>query len=232
MTGRINSFQSLGTVDGPGVRYVIFMQGCPLRCIYCHNPETWNTDEGTEYSADQIVEQVLRYKDYFGKEGGVTVSGGEAMLQWKFIAELFEKLHQNGINTALDTSGSCNVEHAEEVLRFTDLVICDIKFTNENEYIKYTKGNINTVLDFLHKTEKAGTDLWIRHVVVPGMTDNEDYIRKISSIAHQYSNLKKIELLPFRKLCVSKYDNMNLKFPLMNTDECRMEKIHNLSNFL
>ncbi len=232
MTGRINSFQSLGTVDGPGVRYVVFMQGCPLRCIYCHNPETWNIDEGNEYTSDQIVEQIMRYKDYFGKEGGVTVSGGEAMLQWEFVAELFEKLHKNGIHTALDTSGSCNVSHAEEVLKNTDLVICDIKFLCEDEYNKYTKGSINTVLEFLKKTENSGTDLWIRHVVVPGMTDIEDYIRKISNIAHQYSNLKKIELLPFRKLCVSKYENLQFEFPLKETEECSTEKIYFLYNFL
>lgn len=219
MNGRINSFQSMGAVDGPGVRYVIFMQGCPLRCVYCHNPDTWSP-EGEEYSVEEVYQRVLRYRSYFGEEGGVTVSGGEPLLQWEFVAELFRNLKKEGIHTALDTSGVGNPEGAKEVLKETDLVLCDLKFSTEADYLDYCRADMKQVLSFLKLTEEMKIPLWIRHVVVPGLTDSKESVLKIANMAKQYSNFKKLELLPFKKLCSTKYEALGISFPLAHCNEC------------
>jgi pyruvate formate lyase activating enzyme len=228
MKGNIHSFQSLGAVDGPGLRYVIFMQGCPLRCIYCHNPDTWKFSDGIEYDVNDIFKKILRYKPYFSNNGGVTVSGGEPLQQWEFISELFSLLHSQGIHTALDTSGIGKIKGAEKVLENTDIVLCDLKFSNKTDYFKYTAGNFDTVIEFLKLTELMHIPLWIRHVVVPTLTDNKENILKITSIAKQFSNLQKIELLPFKKLCLSKYQTLDINFPLKNYPECTNNKISEL----
>jgi pyruvate formate lyase activating enzyme len=137
ITGKIHSFQSLGTVDGPGIRTVLFMQGCPLRCVCCHNPDTWDFSGGEEFTADEITAKVMRYKSYFGKDGGITVSGGEPLMQAKFVTELFVKMHENGINTCLDTSGCVLNENVKELLSHTDLILLDYKYTNKEDYEKY-----------------------------------------------------------------------------------------------
>lgn len=225
MKGRISSFQSMGAVDGPGIRFVAFLQGCPLRCAYCHNPETWSIDGGDEYSASEVMKKALRCRPYFGESGGVTVSGGEPLLQSEFVAELFRRLKEAGIHTALDTSGVGNPDGAGEVLKHTDLVLCDLKFPTEEGYSQYCKGSLRQVLSFLELTEKRKIPLWIRHVVAPGLTDGEESIKEIARIARQYSNLQKIELLPFRKLCTVKYDAMGLPFHLADHSECSDEAI-------
>lgn len=225
MKGRIHSFQSLGAVDGPGLRCVVFLQGCTLRCAYCHNPDTWNPAGGTEFSVEEATEQILRYRPYFAENGGVTVSGGEPLLQWKFVAELFRRLHREGIHTALDTAGIGDPEGALEVLLNTDLVLCDLKFSCAADYLHYCRGNRDAVLRFLKQTEDLMVPLWIRHVVVPGLTDGEEDILKIADEAAQLTNLQRLELLPFRKLCLSKYQAMGLPFPLENCNECTEEKI-------
>lgn len=220
MTGRIHSFQSLGAVDGPGVRYVVFMQGCSLRCAYCHNPDTWSTTAGKEYTAVEVFEKIMRCKSYFAKSGGVTVSGGEPLMQWAFVSELFGLLRGAGINTALDTAGIGDIKGARAVLLNTNLVICDLKFSNESLYLSYCKGSMSAVTNFLKLTEELRVPLWIRHVVVPKITDSDENILRIAAIAKRYSNLKKIELLPFKKLCVAKYDALSINFPLRDYDEC------------
>ncbi|XOQ48950.1 MAG: pyruvate formate-lyase-activating protein [Eubacteriales bacterium] len=227
MKGRIHSFQSLGAVDGPGVRYVVFLQGCTLRCAYCHNPDTWSFD-GAEYTVDEVLEKILRYKPYFGENGGVTVSGGEPLLQWEFVSELFRRLHNEGIHTALDTAGIGDPEGARSVLLQTDLVLCDLKFSVAEDYLRYCRGNMDTVLRFLQQTEKLRVPLWIRHVVVPNLTDGRDHILKIAELASGFSNLERLELLPFRKLCRSKYEAMGLPFPLSDYDECTDARIREL----
>lgn len=219
MKGRINSFQSMGAVDGPGIRYVVFMQGCPLRCVYCHNPETWGTD-GDEYETEDVLLKILRCRPYFGEDGGVTVSGGEPLLQWQFVAELFRRLKEEGVHTALDTSGIGSLAGAGEILNNTDLVLCDLKFASEKDYRKFCSGSLEQVLSFLALTEKRKIPLWIRHVVVPGLTDEKDSIKRIAELAKSYSNLLKLELLPFRKLCAVKYDKLGIAFPLENYEEC------------
>lgn len=218
--GKIHSFQSLGAVDGPGLRFVIFMQGCPYSCPYCHNPDTKSFSGGVEYTADEIVKKVLRYRTYFGADGGVTLSGGEPLMQCEFAAELFEKLHENGINTALDTAGVKPSEEVKKVLAHTDTVLCDIKYPTEEGYKKYFSASLANTLEFLKMCNEMGKDIVMRHVVVPSFTDSEDSIREIAAIARRFENIKKIELLPFHKMCIEKYKKLGLPFSLEDTPEC------------
>ncbi len=209
----------MGTADGPGIRCVVFLQGCPLHCFYCHNPETWDPKGGYESSADDLIDKIDRFKSYI-KDGGVTVSGGEALLQWQFTAELFRKLKEKGYHTALDTSGAGNIFGAEQVLKSTDLVICDIKFDNDIDYKKYCGGDIKQVYNFLDLTRAMNVPLWIRRVIIPGINDTPDNIIKLKETVSQYPNLKKVELLPFRKLCIAKYEELGMDFIAGNIPEC------------
>ncbi len=227
MNGRINSFQSMGAVDGPGIRFVIFMQGCQLRCGYCHNPETWELSGGEEYTVEEVLRKAMRCRPYFGEKGGVTVSGGEPLLQWQFVAELFRSLKVEGIHTVLDTSGIGSPEGAEAVLQFTDLVLCDLKFSTEEDYRRYCKGSLDQVLSFLNRTEQMKIPLWIRHVVVPGLIPPEK-TQEIVKMATQFSNLQKFQPLPFKKLCLSKYEAMGIPFPLVDYPECTDKEIEDL----
>lgn len=214
MDGRISSVQSMGAVDGPGLRYVVFMQGCPLRCKYCHNPETWPADGGTIRTAEELCATIQRYRTYFGENGGVTVSGGEPLMQAEFIAELFRLLHTQKIHTALDTSGAGNLSKAEIVLQHTDLVLCDLKFPTEEAYHENCGGSLHHTLDFLKLTEQMNIPVWIRHVVAPDLTDSPESLRAIKSLCAQFSNIEKIEWLPFKNICISKYENLGIKFPM------------------
>jgi pyruvate formate lyase activating enzyme len=222
MKGIINSFQSLGTLDGPGLRTVIFMQGCPLRCINCHNPETWSLD-GDTYCLNDIYLKILRYENYINPNGGVTISGGEPLLQWEFVAGLFSKLQKAGIHTALDTSGIGDFNGAREVLKHTNLVICDLKFSSQEEYLKNCKADMQRVLNFIELTQEEKIPLWIRHLIIPGITDNLFSIKKIISISKEYNNLEKLEFLPFKKVCIHKYEALGLTFPLAEADDCSDE---------
>lgn len=219
MTGRISSFQSMGAVDGPGLRCVVFLQGCPLRCLYCHNPETWEPDGGQEITTDALAEKIDRFKNYI-KKGGVTVSGGEPLYQWEFTADLFHKLKEKGFHTALDTSGVGSINGAEQVLKYTDLVICDIKFTDAADFKTYCGGILRQVYSFLELTRKMNVPLRIRQVIIPGINDTPESVLKLKEKASLYPNLEKIELLPFRKLCMSKYDDLGIDFKLKDTPEC------------
>lgn len=228
MTGRISSLQSLGAADGPGIRYIVFLQGCPLRCKYCHNPETWDIHGGKQMSSEEIFDKIVRCVPYFGDKGGVTVSGGEPLLQSEFVTELFKLCKDNNVHTALDTSGIGANAFTEKLLEVTDLVLCDIKFATEELYLENCKGHFSELIKFLDLTNKKGVPLWIRHVVVPNLTDSEEEILKILSISEKYSNLEKIELLPFKKLCLSKYENLGIPFPLKDTPNCDGELIKKL----
>ena len=230
--GKVHSFQSFGAVDGPGIRFVVFLQGCPYSCPYCHNPDTRPFSGGTEYTVDEIVAKAERYKTYFGKKGGVTVSGGEPLMQAEFVAELFEALHKKGITTALDTAGVKVTDTVRRVLSSTDTVLCDIKFPTDEQYKQHIGIGIDTVKEFIAKCNKTDTDVVIRPVVVPGMTDSEEYIKAVASLASQVRNLTKIELLPFKKLCVEKYKRLGIPFPLEDTPECTPEVIEELKKLL
>lgn len=230
--GKIHSFQSLGAVDGPGIRFVIFMQGCPYSCPYCHNPDTRPFSGGTEYTVAEIVEKAKRYKTYFGEKGGVTVSGGEPLMQAEFVAELFEELHKNDISTALDTAGVRVTDAVRRVLKSTDTVLCDIKVPSDELYKQHIGTGIDTALNFIEECNKTNTDVVIRHVVVPGMTDSDDSIRQVAELAKRVKKLSKIELLPFRKLCEQKYKELGLEFPLADVLECDAETIKRLYSLI
>lgn len=231
ISGKIHSFQSMGAVDGPGLRCVVFMQGCPLRCAYCHNPDTWQFSGGTEYTPQQLTDKILRFAPFIKQNGGVTVTGGEPLMQPQFVAELFKLLHTHNLHTALDTSGMGSLDKAAQVLTHTDLVLADLKFCSQQEYENYCRGDFNQLISFLDLTKQLNIPLWIRHVVVPSITDSQEYISKIVKIASDYPNLEKIELLPFRKLCLEKYKNMNLPFPFEYLPEMDEEKTLQLQKF-
>lgn len=229
MKGRVHSIQSLGAVDGPGVRYVVFLQGCPLRCAYCHNPDTWDFSGGQEREAAELVQEICQYKMYFGDKGGVTVSGGEPLLQPAFVGELFRLLHGEGIHTALDTSGVwADWDGACLVLDHTDLVLGDLKFTTPEEYRLHCKADMEKPLAFYRLAEERGIPLWVRHVVVPGLNDSLEDMGKIKVLAESFSNLEKIEWLPFHNLCVEKYQSLGIPFPLAGTDNMDEEALQRL----
>ena len=228
MQGRIHSFQSLGTVDGPGVRAVVFMQGCPLRCACCHNPDTWDFGGGKLVSAEEIFRKIQRLRAYFGKDGGVTVSGGEPLLQADFVAELFRLCRADGISCALDTSGCVYNESVERLLSLTDLVLLDYKYTNDTDYKKYTGMSMQSAEDFLARLDALGKRVWIRQVIIPTLNDSEESVRRLYALSERYSCIEKTELLPFRKLCVEKYRALGIDFPLENIPEASEELIERL----
>lgn len=217
--GRINAFQTFGTLEGPGIRFVVFFQGCALRCAYCHNPETWSMQDGSFYTVDEIIAKAMRCRPYFGDSGGITLSGGEPLLQSAFAAELLQAAKAQSLHTAICTAGSADLDGARAVLLHTDLVIADLKFTTDDAYMKYCRGNLQTALRFLQLTEEMHRPLWIRQVIVPGINDTPEDADALCVIAKQFSNVEKVELLPFRKFCLEKYADLGLPFPLQETPE-------------
>ena len=232
MTGRIHSFQSLGTVDGPGVRCVIFMQGCPLRCACCHNPDTWDFSGGDEIDTAQLVSRVLRFRQYFGKNGGVTVSGGEPLMQADFVTQLFKELKGNGINTALDTSGCILNSSVRKLLDYTDIVLLDHKFSDEKSYFTYTRSHLSDAEAFLSELDKRDIRTWLRRVIIPGINDDEESIIKLRETAKAFPCVEKTELLPFRKLCIEKYEALDIPFPLADVPEAGKETVDRLNALL
>lgn len=230
--GYINSFQSLGTVDGPGVRFVVFMQGCNLRCSCCHNPETWEFNCGDSYDANYVVQKVLRYKEYFGKEGGITVSGGEPLVQAKFVKELFELCHKNSINTCLDTSGSIFNNDVDLLLNYTDRVLLDIKYTDNSLYKKHVGCTLDEVIDFLSLLEKKKIKTTIRQVIIPTLNDSDDNVIRLKKIVSKFSVVDGVELLPFKNVCQVKYDSLKLNFKLAHLQPTCSLKIEQLNKIL
>lgn len=216
MQGFVYSFQSLGTVDGPGVRVVIFGSGCPLRCVYCHNPESWDKGGGELISTDDVLTRVKKFKNYI-KGGGVTLSGGEPLCQAEFFLDVVNGLRCEGIHTALDTSGAIDTPKARELLSAVDLVLLDIKFTSDDDYRRYTGASLDTTLGVLSYLESIGKPVWIRHVVVPGINDSEADAMALGELLSSFSAIERIEFLPFRKLCLEKYEEMGIPFPLSGT---------------
>ena len=211
--GYVHSIQSFGTLDGPGVRFVVFTQGCNLRCSCCHNPDTWKCNEGKEYTPEEIVKRAKRYKEYFGNEGGITFSGGEPLLQADFVYETFNLCHDEGINTCLDTSGSILNDNVIKLLQETDLVLLDVKYTNNDLYKKHVGCDLDSVLEFLDTLQKMNIKTVLRHVVIPTVNDYKENFAMLKKIADKYSVVQKIELLPFKNICITKYDALNIEFP-------------------
>ncbi len=220
LKGFVHSFQSLGTVDGPGVRAVVFFQGCPLRCSCCHNPDTWETGSGREITALQLANKIERYKSYFGKEGGVTLSGGEPLLQAEFAGALFKLCHERGIHCALDSSGCLINDSVLELMKNTDLLLLDHKYTRAEDYKRYTGMEKSRVEQFLQLADKLGVKTVIRRVIIPGINDDEESLSELRELPNRYKCIIKTELLPFRKLCIEKYQRMGIDFPFANLPEC------------
>lgn len=230
--GKINSIQTLGTIDGPGVRFVIFTQGCNLRCGCCHNPDTWDISGGDEYEPSELANKAERYKEYFGKEGGVTLSGGEPLLQAEFAAEFFKECHNRGINTCLDTSGSILNEDVKELLRHTDIVLLDIKYTTDADYKAYVGCTLNAPLQFLDYLNEQKIPTVIRQVIIPTLNNNQENILRLSEIIQRYPCIKKAELLPFKKICKVKYDKLNINFPFEELPTPTKEEMETLQKGL
>lgn len=228
MNGYVSSIQSLGAVDGPGVRCVIFMQGCILRCKCCHNPETWEFGKGEEYTPERLMGKIRRYVSYFGSEGGVTVSGGEPLCQSEFVTELFKICRQEGINTCLDTSGCLMNDSVRELLDVTDIVLLDYKMTNEQDYYSFSGMHQSAAEEFLKELQKRSKRVWLREVIVPSINDNAESVAKLLRKQKEYPCIEKIELLPFHKACVTKYDELGIKFPLKDIPEATKENVSEL----
>ena len=225
MTGRIHSFESFGTVDGPGIRFVIFMQGCPLRCLYCHNPDTWALSGGKEYTVEQVVSQAARYRNYFGSKGGVTISGGEPLVQIDFVTELFTVLKEKGFHTCIDTSGitfnpdsQTSVDKHKALLAVTDLFLLDIKHIDDKKCDKLTWHSNKNTLAFAKFLSDNGAKMWIRQVIVPGITDDEQALMRTRAFIDTLKTVEKVEVLPYHTMGVVKYKNLGMEYPLAGVE--------------
>nr|WP_244990339.1 pyruvate formate-lyase-activating protein [Clostridium algidicarnis] len=232
MKGKIHSIETMGLVDGPGIRVVVFFQGCSLRCAYCHNPDTWNFKDGEEIEALDLIKKISRYKSYFDKSGGgVTFSGGDPLMQPKFLLEVLKLCKENGIKTALDTSGY-GLSDYNEILKYTDLVLFDIKNVSEEGYLNLTGKDGKESWRFLHAVEKSNAKIWIRHVVIPGVTDSIEHITELSKLIKPIKNVEKVELLPYHTLGLDKYKSMDVKYKLEGIEPMDKEKCKELESKL
>ena len=214
--GNIHSLESCGTVDGPGVRFVVFTQGCPLRCKYCHNPDSWTTDVNKKMSVNEILEKYDGVKEFC--KGGITVTGGEPLMQIDFVTALFKSAKERGIHTALDTSGVLfnrnNTSKIDELLKYTDLVLLDIKHINNEEHKKLTGLPNTNILDFARYLSEFGKPMWVRHVVVPTITFNLEYLRELGRFLAGLNNIKALDVLPYHDMAIPKYENLGIDYPL------------------
>lgn len=232
MKGRIHSIESMGLVDGPGIRTVVFLQGCKLRCLYCHNPDTWLMGGGDQVEASDLVKKIKRYRPYFEKSGGgVTFSGGEPLLQPEFLVESLKACKELGIHTALDTAGYGFGDY-EEILQYTDLVLFDIKHEDSKQYLFIAGQKDDKSLKFLDAVQKAGTPMWIRHVVVPGITDGEEHIIQLAKKIKTLRNVEKVELLPYHTMGENKYEVMNMKYKLEGVEPMSRKRTQELTSLL
>ena len=231
MKGYVHSLQSLGTVDGPGVRSVVFLSGCPLRCVYCHNPDTWAREESQLTDVASLAARLVRFYSFI-KKGGVTFSGGEPLLQAEFVTEVTKLLQKEGLHVAVDTCGAPLTPAAERLMEVADLFLLDIKMTTEEDYKRYTGGSLAQTLMFLDRLEELQKDVWIRHVVVPGINDSEEDILRLADLIKGYSCIKKVELLPFKNLCLEKYKSLNIPFPLEGTPPMKADALEALEKVL
>ncbi len=239
MFGRIHSVFSGGTVDGPGIRFVVFTQGCPLRCKYCHNPDSWDTKIGELRSVEDLTKEIIKYKNYFGKTGGVTVSGGEPLLQIEFVTELLKSVKSYGIHTAVDTSGFTfnennedSVKLFEELNRYVDLYLLDIKHIDDDMHKKLTGVSNKNTLAFARWLDKNGKKVWIRHVLLEGYTDNDEYLKKTAEFINTLSNVEKVEVLPYHTMGEVKYEKLNLEYSLKGVKPPLKERVINAKAIL
>lgn len=224
--GKIHSIETCGTVDGPGIRFVVFMQGCPMRCQYCHNPDTWRYDTNNLMSVGDILKQFEGVKEFC--KGGITVTGGEPLVQIDFVIELFKKAQEKDIHTALDTSGILfnreNTEKIDELLKYTDLVMLDIKHIDDEEHKKLTGHSNKNIIDFAKYLSEKNIPTWIRHVVVSGITDKKEALVRLGEFISTLKNIKALDVLPYHSMAISKYNDLGIDYPLKDIDSLTKEK--------
>ena len=235
--GYVHSLESFGSVDGPGVRYVIFLTGCAMRCQFCHNPDTWNLKKGTLYTADELLKTALRYRTYWGDKGGITVSGGEPLLQIDFLIELFRKAKEAGVHTTLDTSGNPFTREepffgkVQELMKYTDLVMLDIKHIDDEQHKILTGCTNENILDFAKYLDEIKKPVWIRHVLVPQRSDDDGALGKLREFIDGLSNVEKVEVLPYHTLGAYKWKELGYEYPLEGIDPPTKERIENAKKY-
>ncbi len=239
MEGRIHSVFSGGTVDGPGIRFIVFMQGCPLRCKYCHNPDSWAVDGGELRSVYDLTAEIIKYKNYFGKTGGVTISGGEPLLQIEFVTELLKSVKRYGIHTAVDTSGFTFNENSEESVRlheeldkYVDLYLLDVKHISNEKHKELTGVSNKNTLAFARWLDARGKKVWIRHVLVGGYTDNDEDLIKTSEFISSLSNVEKVEVLPYHTMGEVKYEKLGIDYALKGVNPPSKDRVLNARQIL
>lgn len=237
--GFIHSIESFGSVDGPGVRFVIFVQGCTMRCQFCHNPDTWRLHCGSEMTAEELLRKAVRFRPYWGSEGGITVSGGEALLQIDFLLELFTLAHAQNVNTCLDTSAAPYnpddktwMEKFDSLMSVTDTVLLDIKHIRDDAHRRLTGHTNKNILACARHLSDLGTPVWIRHVLVPGITDNDDDLHALRRFIDTLTNVRRVEVLPYHTLGVYKYEQLGIDYPLKGVLPPAAERIANAERIL
>ena len=237
--GKIHSVFSGGTVDGPGIRFVVFTQGCPLRCKFCHNPDTWKIGSGEERSVDDLIKEIVRYKNYFGLNGGLTISGGEPLVQLDFITELSKAAVKNGVNVAVDTSGYLFDENSpekikkfDELNKYVDLYLLDIKHIDDDKHRMLTGVGNKHTLAFAKYLSDSGKKMWIRHVLVPGITDDDDALIRLKEFIDTLKTVEKVEVLPYHTMGVPKYEKLGIDYPLKGVEPPSKERVMNAKRLL
>ena len=236
--GAIHSIETFGSVDGPGIRFIVFLKGCDLRGKYCHNADTWDHNSNDMRTADEILDFAERYRGYWGEDGGITVSGGEPLLQIDFLIELFTKAKERGINTCIDTAVQPFTKNEpffskfNELLKVTDLMLLDIKHIDREEHIKLTGLPNDNIKDCFEYLSEVGQPIWIRHVLVPGITDNDEYLRKTREFIEKLSNVQRIEVLPYHSMGQHKFEAMGIKYQLEGVQSPSKERVENAYNIL
>lgn len=238
MKGAIHSLESFGAVDGPGIRYMIFLKGCDMRCKYCHNVDTWDKKSDNMMETDELLDKAERCRSYWGDDGGITVSGGEALLQMDFLLELFKKAHERNINTCLDTSAQPFTREQpffgkfEELMKYTDLILLDIKHIDPEEHKKLTGHTNENILDCARYLSEHDIPVWIRHVLVPGITDNDEYLHKTADFIKTLNNVKKIDVLPYHTLGEYKWKELGIPYQLEGVEPPSDERKENAEKIL
>ena len=233
MIGHIHSTESFGAADGPGVRFIVFMQGCHMRCRYCHNPDTWKMDGGDEVTADEILKRALRFKPYWGKDGGITISGGEPLLQIDFVIELFKKAKELGINTCIDTAGNPFTKEEpffskfEELMKYTDLLLLDLKEINPTRHKDLTGFDNSNIIEMAKYLSEINKPVWIRHVLVPELSDFDEDLDALGDFIDTLSNVDRVEILPYHTLGKFKWENLGIPYTLESISPPSAERIEN-----
>lgn len=238
LKGYVHSMESFGSVDGPGVRYIIFLTGCAMRCQFCHNPDTWDMKKGTLYTTDELLEKAMKYRSYWKNDGGITVSGGEPLLQIDFLTELFRKAKANGIHTTLDTSGNPFTREEpffskfNELMKYTDLVMLDIKHIDDEQHKILTGCTNKNILDLARYLSDIKKTVWIRHVLVPERSDYDEYLIKLDEFIQTLDNVQKVEVLPYHTLGAYKWDELGYEYKLKGIDPPSVERVENANKLL